>query len=131
LELGRDKVFSLQTAEEKKVAGEKMESSVSSCPILFGPNIEYSCLTKALRDGWSIHTTPLTNTFTFSDIAGINGGQAIPLFAVQPTGEIEIFTTREQPEPQSGWTVISLVPPVGRGGPVFLTTGLTSPCRES
>lgn len=127
-ELGRQAVFSLQTGSEKKIADEKMESSAGKCPTLFGADIEFTCLTNALNSGWTIHTTSLTETFSFADSLTNNGGMAIALFAIRPTGKLEVFTTTNQPQPKAGWTVISLLPPAHQNGQNILP--VSSPCQD-
>ncbi|MGD9017265.1 MAG: hypothetical protein PVH30_07760, partial [Desulfobacterales bacterium] len=37
-----------------------------------------------------------------------SNGALIPLFAIDPRGDIHVFTVEGPPEPTKGWTLISL-----------------------
>ena len=69
-------------------------------------------LQEALERGDSIRTTPLTATFGFEAFREKWGEQAIPLFALDPKGTVRVFSTQNIPQPEAGWTLISLMPTV-------------------
>ncbi|HRX70271.1 MAG TPA: hypothetical protein P5329_03735, partial [Candidatus Competibacteraceae bacterium] len=64
-----------------------------------------------LAQGHAIRATPLTASFDFAAFRDKWGEEAIPLFALDPKGMLRVFSTRETPHLDAGWTLISLLPP--------------------
>ncbi|OKY74119.1 MAG: hypothetical protein BM485_15005 [Desulfobulbaceae bacterium DB1] len=77
---------------------------------LFGKDITFSDLAANLTKGWKIHNTPLTEQFTYEKLIEKYESRLIPLFAVQPNGNLEIFTTDHKIKPRPGWTLIAMMP---------------------
>lgn len=113
LELGYNNVYALQTEKEKEVSEDRKTASSRKWALLFGKGVTYSSLLAALHDGWAIHSTKLTENFTYETLCQRYEEQVIPFFALTPDSTLEIFTTENQPEPEAGWTLISLVAPTG------------------
>lgn len=115
MELGYNMVYALQTQQEKGIVSEKKAASSRKWPTLFGKEVSFSSLMTALHQNWSIRSTKLTEDFTFADYLRLNQGQVIPLFALTPSGSLEIFTVEKKPAPQANWTVLGLVQPEKEG----------------
>ncbi|MBU0665162.1 MAG: cation:proton antiporter [Proteobacteria bacterium] len=110
MELGPKAIFAIQAAADMEMSKERKAVSHRKWRVLFGPEVSFSSLTKALaHDGWKVRSTTLSQTFDFAAYQLQYGQGAIPLFAVTPKGRIEVFTAEEQLSPQPGWTVIALV----------------------
>ncbi len=111
LEFGAQRVFAIQTAADLEMAKERKAVSRERWQVLFGPEVTFAGLATLLtQEGWELRKTTLGEAFTYADYRQRHGKELIPLFAVTPKGEIEVFVVEEgRPDPQPGWTVISLV----------------------
>lgn len=110
MELGAKSVFAIQVAADLEMSKEHKAVSQRRWQVLFGPEVTFSSLTKALvHDGWELRTTTLTQTFDFNAYLQQNGQGAVPLFAVTPKGNVVFFTAGRRLSPLPGWVVISLV----------------------
>jgi CPA1 family monovalent cation:H+ antiporter len=111
MELGYNAVYALQTEKDKEISTDRKAASSRKWPTLFGKEVSFSSLMAALHQGWTIRSTRLTESFTFEEYLRSNHGRTIPLFALTPSGALEIFTVEKQPNPQANWTVLGMVPP--------------------
>ena len=110
MELGSRAVFAIQAAAELEMSKERKAVSHRHWQLLFGPEVTFSSLTKALaHDGCEVRSTTLSPAFDFAAYRQQYEQRAIPLFAVTPRGRIEVFTVDEELSPQPGWTIIGLV----------------------
>ncbi|MFH2122058.1 MAG: sodium:proton antiporter [Pseudomonadota bacterium] len=110
MELGPKAVFTIQATADLEMSKERKAISHRRWQVLFGPEVTFLSLAKALtQDGWKMHSTTLSQTFDFAAYQKQVGQAAIPLFAVNPKGKIEVFTVEEQLSPQPGWTILALV----------------------
>lgn len=112
MELGAKAVFAIQTAAEMEVPQARKAITRKQWRTLFGPEVTYLGLTKALTEnGWEVHSTTLSSVFDFDAYQEQYGADVIPLFAVSPKGKIEVFTVEDHLSPQPGWVVIALGKP--------------------
>lgn len=88
-------------------------------PRLFGESMTLARLQEALERGDAIRATPLTATFGFEAFREKWGEQAIPLFALDPQGKVWVFSTESLPQPEAGWTLMSLMPTANNKGPLL------------
>jgi len=110
MELGPKAVFAIQVAADLEMSKDRKAVSHRKWKVLFGAEVSFSSLTKALAyDGWKVRSTTLSQTFDFAAYQLQYGPRAIPFFAVNPKGKIDIFTAEEQLSPQPGWTIVALV----------------------
>jgi NhaP-type Na+/H+ or K+/H+ antiporter len=110
VEFGRDKVYTIQTAEdelspEQLRVGERLRGYT-----LFGEDVTYSKLATMLSEGGEIRSTKLSESFDFDAYQSRYKGKAVPLFAVTPTGKLETFVAGGKLEPGEGWTLLALLP---------------------
>jgi NhaP-type Na+/H+ or K+/H+ antiporter len=76
--------------------------------LLFASHATCEFVTRALENGATIKTTPVTDKFTFQDFQHLYGEDALILVAYQ--GKQVLVPTSDEPiRPRPGWTLISLV----------------------
>lgn len=110
MELGSHAVFAIQAASDLDIAKKRKAISRRHWRILFGEEVTFSSLSKALAQGnWEVRSTRLTQAFDFAAFQKRHGHGAIPLFGITSKDGIEVFCAEEQLNPQPGWTIIALV----------------------
>ncbi len=106
-DFGRNQIFTLPTAQEKKV-GEKHKTAMEVRGyLLFGEDTSYAKLASLLSQSAEFRTTTLSEEFGFDDYMA-REGQFICLFAVTPRGRLQIFVAGGKMQPEAGWRIISL-----------------------
>lgn len=108
-EFGANNVFALRTPEEGEAGDKRLPARHFSCTRLFGDDVTLSRLSGILTEGGEIHTTLLTENFGFGDYLHSLGGEAMPLFTLDPDGGLHLFTSDTSPEPAAGWSVIGVI----------------------
>jgi len=108
---GADRVYTLRMDEERDSVNRNRVVSSYRTARLFGEQVTFARLQKRLDQGHTIRATSLTANFDFAAFHSKWGEQAIPLFALDPKGLLQVFSTRETLQPSAGWTLISLLPP--------------------
>lgn len=81
----------------------------------FGEEASYVDLSRRIYRGAEIRRTNLSETFSLQHFRDMHGGRATPLFALDPKGRLEVFSTESAPEPGPGWAVIALIDPEPAG----------------
>jgi NhaP-type Na+/H+ or K+/H+ antiporter len=110
-EFGQSSIYALQTAQEKD-APEKLKAAQQHRGyLLFGEDITFSKLSSLISQGAEIHDTHLGEDFGFEDFQQQYGHRAIPLFAIDPRGRIQVFVANGKMVPQADWTILSLIEP--------------------
>jgi NhaP-type Na+/H+ or K+/H+ antiporter len=84
--------------------------------VAFGEDVSYGRLSNALAAGAEIHETTLSENFDFDDYHRRFYRKAIPLFAVDPKGQLQVFAAEKELKPGPGWTLLSLVEPEAEEG---------------
>ncbi len=108
-EFGANHVYALRTPEEE--GGEKRQPARPfSCTRLFGEDVTLAKLSSLLAKGAEIHTTLLTENFTYPDYLHSFSGRALPLFGIDRNGHLRVFTADHEPSPAPGWRIIGLLP---------------------
>jgi hypothetical protein len=105
---GRAEVYQLPP----KAGGHRRRETVSEPlrgRLLFGGKTTYAYLNDRFRRGAVIKRTPLTEQFDFYTFQELYNGQAVPLFLIDENNRLLIFTQDNQPTPQAGQVLISLV----------------------
>ncbi|MER2527133.1 MAG: sodium:proton antiporter [Candidatus Competibacter denitrificans] len=109
-QFGAKRVYTLGLEDERDDTHRTRLIESHRVPRLFGESITLARLQEALERGDTIRATPLTTTFGFEAFREKWGEQAIPLFALDPKGKVRVFSTHSVPQPEAGWTLISLMP---------------------
>ncbi len=76
---------------------------------LFGEEITHGVLASWIRNGAEIRNTQLSDEFQFAHYREQYGEDCIPLFTIDDRGRLLPFTVENEPVPEAGWTIISLV----------------------
>ena len=101
-------VYQLAPGEKGKPGG--TEGDVFHGRYLFQRGLTYDELLSRLYRGGIIKTSSLTDQFNFEAFRARYGPEAVPLFWVAESGEIQPFTADDEPKPAPGQKLISLVP---------------------
>lgn len=78
---------------------------------LFDPGATFADLARRIAAGHQIKSTPLTETFDAQAWREIHGPEALPLFRVQPDGELIVVAAQDEPAPAPGEFLVGIVPP--------------------
>lgn len=79
--------------------------------LLFGKGMTHAALTQRFTDEAVVKKTKLSEEYGFEELNARYGGEALPLFLITESGELQIFTADGSLKPQPGQTLISLVRP--------------------
>lgn len=110
-EFGSNAIYALQTAQEKE-ASEKLKAARQHRGyLLFGKDVTFTKLSSLISQGAVIRSTGLSEDFDFEDFRQQYGNRAIPLFAIDPRGRIQVFVADGKMVPQADWTILSLIEP--------------------
>ncbi|MCB1775923.1 MAG: cation:proton antiporter, partial [Candidatus Competibacteraceae bacterium] len=108
---GADHIYSLRLDEERDSIHRNQVVLSYRTARLFGEHVTYARIHDRLMQGHAIRATPLTASFDLAAFRDKWGEEAIPLFALDPKGVLRVFSTRETPNLNAGWMLISLLPP--------------------
>jgi len=76
---------------------------------LFDEDLHYGKLSRMLNRDWSVKTTNLTDTFSFSDFSKQHGDHVVPLFLVDDQSNLHVVTTEFDIESFQQPTILALV----------------------
>jgi len=107
-EFGAANLYSLLISTEQE--GDTKIEKPRFGQIAFGEDVSYKKLSAMLGEGAEIHTTRLSEEFGYDEYYRQHF-RAVPLFAINPRGKLFVFTPESDIVADSGWTLISLVPP--------------------
>ncbi len=107
-EFGSGNVFTMLTSQDIKLDSKHQASWEHRGNILFSSEMTFGKMASLLAKGHGIHTTLLTDTFTFERYLE-KWPDAMLLFALDLKGKIHIFYIGSTIKPISGWKVISLI----------------------
>jgi len=79
--------------------------------ILFAEDASYDRLSLRFLEGAEVKTTRLTEEFDAQAFARRWGKEALPLFRIDETGDLAVFTTDARPALKAGQRLVSLVAP--------------------
>ncbi len=102
-EFGRNNAYAIRT-------GKKDESGDLKVKHLFSTDMTYAKLASMLSKGGTVKSTTLTESYDFPSYKIEHGEKTAPLFAVSPKGAWHAFKGDDDPDPQPGWTILSLIP---------------------
>jgi Trk K+ transport system NAD-binding subunit len=108
-EFGRNRVFTLRNAREEDSSEKRRLVEHFRAPRLFGEDISLQKLASLIAQGAEVKATLLSESFDMEAYDKVRGKSHIPLFALDPKGNLRAFTEEYQPEVKPGWTLLSLV----------------------
>ena len=114
-EFGANELYQLKTSKEQAMTEKHNISAKHQGQQLFGEEISHAMLAGWIRSGAEVHTTQLTESFSFDEYLDKYRNRCIPLFALDNNKELLVFTPDKEIEPQSGWTMVSLIAPENAG----------------
>ena len=91
--------------------GDKQIAPLPAGYVAFGADVTFARLSAALAGGAEIRETSLTESFDFDDYYRKYYKRAMPLFAIDPKGQLQVFTADSRIKPGPEWTLLSLVEP--------------------
>jgi NhaP-type Na+/H+ or K+/H+ antiporter len=110
VDLGVENIFRVQNRRPKgQVRSKIMDQSRGT--LLFGEDVTYASLKEMLDHGAEIHSTKLTENYTYINWKQQHGNFAIALFAIDPRNNLRLFSVDDLFEPAAGWRIFSLVLP--------------------
>jgi len=111
IDLGQENIYSLQTRADSQKSEKMQVTARHRGQRLFGRDVTYHRLREMLEQGGEVHTTKLSEAFTFKQFLDQQFEGTIPLFAIDRKDNIRIFTTDAALSPLPGWKIISMMPP--------------------
>ena len=108
-EFGQGHVFELPTSAAVDPADKHGVSGRHRGRRLFGDDVTHNQLLGMVLDGWRIKTTGLTEAFGFDEYRSQYQHGCVPLFALDPSDRLWLFTAEDSWQPEAGWRVVSLV----------------------
>lgn len=110
VDLGVENIFRIQNRSPK---GQTRKNGLNQSrgTLLFGENVTYATLKEMLDHGAEIHSTKLTENYTYTKWKRQHGNFAIALFGIDARKNLRLFSTDDLFEPSSGWQIYSLVLP--------------------
>jgi CPA1 family monovalent cation:H+ antiporter len=75
---------------------------------LFHEELTYPDLLQQVEQGAEVRTTGLTEAFSYPDYLARHGDRRLPLFAIDDSGNIHVFTPEPPFSPEPGWKILSL-----------------------
>lgn len=108
LEFEPNRIYSFRNlpSEDRQVE-EKSEFKFGG-RTLFHEEITFKDLDRRLKNGAEIKTTRLTDEFSFEQYLADQTRQRLPLFAIDDTESIHVFSPDAEFTPQAGWRILAL-----------------------
>ena len=110
-EFGSANIYTLQVTAQHE--GDKKTGKPLVGQQAFGEDISFTQLSKMFGAGAEIRGTRLSEEFGFNDYFDQYFGQAVMLFAINPKGKLYFYSAGNKIDPESGWTIISIIKPAG------------------
>ena len=108
-EYGQGHVFELPTSAAVDPEDKHGVSGRHRGRRLFGDDVTHNQLLGMVLDGWRTKTTGLTEAFGFDEYRSQYKRGCVPLFALDPSDRLWLFTAEDSWQPEAGWRVVSLV----------------------
>lgn len=77
--------------------------------ILFGPAWTFSAMSKLFERGGVVKVTCLTEEFDYDAFQAYYGDSAVLLFALEPSGRLQVFSEDSQPRARAGHCLVSAI----------------------
>ena len=105
-EFGVANIYSLQITSEKE--GDTKTGKPRIGHLAFGEDVSFKKLSALIGEGAEIRSTRLSEEFGFDEYYK-KYFRAVPFFAINPRGTLYVYTPEREINPDSGWTIISLI----------------------
>ncbi len=108
---GRSEVYQLPPDEKESKCHEAITPLHLRGRFLFGPEMSYFHLNKAIASGWIVKATNLTEEFGYRELEKKYDGAVESLMLVNEKKELLIFTVEEKPASKPGCKLIFIADP--------------------
>ncbi len=108
-DLGRSAVYQLPAGgeeQERKAVSQHLRGR-----LLFAPDATYNYLASQFASEATIKTTELTEEFGYDAFKEYYGESALPLFLIDQSGKMTVFTAENPPKPKPEQKLISIIKP--------------------
>ena len=106
---GRTEVYQLSTADEEDPDNDDLSHELRG-QTLFNENINYDFIMEHFDREIFLRSTNISEQFTYTSYLEKNGkDNVIPLFLIDKSNNLEIFTHDTKPKPEAGDMLISLI----------------------
>ena len=109
--MGPQHVYQIVPDQDSQAGATPETESILRGRWLFRLELSHNQINRRLQEGWTISSTPLTESFGGPEFLEVHGPDAAPLFIVSPTGTLTVVTADSEPVLAPGYTVLALVPP--------------------
>lgn len=107
-EFGKERVYSIRVRDVGDLPDRLRIGGEFRGRELFDDTVSYSTLVERLHDGEQIRATRLSEAHGLDELLRDSDAQALLLFAIDPKGRLQVFTTVHPPAPAADWTVLGL-----------------------
>lgn len=111
-EFGGKNIYRLKVKEGKSMTSKEKTHGGWQTPWLFGEKVTFAQLSSMLAKGGVIKTTLLTDDFSFDDYLAEkkkHQRRFVFLYAISPSGELNVFSSAKTPKITEGWKITALV----------------------
>lgn len=109
-EFGAEHVYAIRTGGEEQESDKHQVASHLAGHYLFDEQGHYFELNQQLASGAKIRATRFTDQYRFEDFQAQASEDTHLLFALTDRGKLTPYTGEHRPEPEEGWTLLSLSP---------------------
>jgi len=107
-EFGVANIFTLGSNTDDETKEVSRYNNMSFGQRLFSEHENFRSLSSRLKEGYSIHSTRLSQEYTFARWQEQHADKAIPLFTISKDGRAEVFITGKSFTPENGHLLISM-----------------------
>lgn len=107
---GPGTVYSLSESDQDQKASHQAAEKIQQTQGLFD-DLSFAKLASLMSRGYVVKTTQLSDSFTYQDFVAQHKGKARVLFVINDREKIHPVMAGDEWEPETGWQLISLVPP--------------------
>lgn len=107
--LGKGSVLALSNNEQAARPSHQVSEDYSKKLTLFNEEATYRRLINYVNKGAVVKTTRLSDNFSYADYQAEYDKRLIPLCAILPDGNVEIFNTLTKLKPKPEWKIVSLI----------------------
>jgi NhaP-type Na+/H+ or K+/H+ antiporter len=109
---GRSEVYQLSPKLIENRKEEEFSPRHLRGRFLFGKDINFNVLSNRFTSGAVVKATKLSDDFNFETFQKVYGRSVIPIFLIDKTGKLTVFTANNPPEPKPEQILISIVDPI-------------------
>lgn len=106
---GRSETYQLYPKGLAKSRGKKELARHLQGRFLFSEKADYEYIDSSFKAGAVVKKSSLTEAYNFAEFQKHYGDAVLPIFIINPTGDLKVLTALEKIEPRQGDTLISIV----------------------